>query len=337
MRKALHNSADSALVDEIRASSRLMVRELGFMQATLAATDYSASAVHAIIELGLQGTMSAAAFGEMLGLEKSSVSRMLRKLIDAGEIEETVSACDGRVKELSLTARGRRTFAGIQRYARQQVSAALARLSAGEQHLVNAGLGAYARALTRRRAGAADPLPTIEIVSGYAPGLIGRVAEMHGAFYARFAGFGQFFEGMVASGLSEFTRRLDRPRNGLWTARRAGQIVGSIAIDGEDLRDGNAHLRWFILDDGLRGGGIGRRLLTEALAFCDRSEFPEVHLWTIPGLDAARRLYEENGFQLVEEKKGKQWGRTIAERRMVRKVAGLVPAAPTRSGAKRQR
>ncbi|HBJ98815.1 MAG TPA: MarR family transcriptional regulator, partial [Delftia acidovorans] len=31
---------DLSLVDGIRAASRLMVRELGFMQATLAATDY---------------------------------------------------------------------------------------------------------------------------------------------------------------------------------------------------------------------------------------------------------------------------------------------------------
>ena len=31
---------DADLIDHIRAASRLMVRELGFMQATVAATDY---------------------------------------------------------------------------------------------------------------------------------------------------------------------------------------------------------------------------------------------------------------------------------------------------------
>ena len=34
-----------ALVDEIRSASRQMVREFGFMEATLAATDYPPSAV----------------------------------------------------------------------------------------------------------------------------------------------------------------------------------------------------------------------------------------------------------------------------------------------------
>ncbi|WPH96169.1 GNAT family N-acetyltransferase [Klebsiella pneumoniae] len=44
---------------------------------------------------------------------------------------------------------------------------------------------------------------------------------------------------------------------------REGKIVGSLAIDGEDLGQQEAHLRWFILDDSCRGTGIGRRLLSE--------------------------------------------------------------------------
>ena len=43
-----------ALVDEIRSASRQMVRELGFMEATVAATDYPPSAVHAVLEIGLR-------------------------------------------------------------------------------------------------------------------------------------------------------------------------------------------------------------------------------------------------------------------------------------------
>ncbi|MBN9320840.1 MAG: MarR family transcriptional regulator, partial [Delftia acidovorans] len=77
---------DLSLVDGIRAASRQMVRELGFMQATLAATDYPPSAVHAILEIGTQGRMAASQLAQALGLEKSSVSRMVRKLVEAGEL-----------------------------------------------------------------------------------------------------------------------------------------------------------------------------------------------------------------------------------------------------------
>ena len=112
---------------------------------------------------------------------------------------------------------------------------------------------------------------------------------MHAAHYSRHWGFGPFFESTVASGAAEFTGRLDRPRNQAWAAIHDGRIVGSIAIDGEDLGDNRAHLRWFILDEGCRGGGVGRHLLGEAVAFCDAAGFAATRLWTLKGLDAARQ------------------------------------------------
>ena len=45
---------NASLINEIRVASRLMVRELGFMNATLAATDYSPSAVHTLLEIESQ-------------------------------------------------------------------------------------------------------------------------------------------------------------------------------------------------------------------------------------------------------------------------------------------
>lgn len=308
-----------SLVDQIRGASRQMVRELGFMQATLAATDYPPSAVHAILEIGARPQLAAAQLGELLGLEKSSVSRMVRKLLDAGELQEAASADDGRVKWLVLTPQGQRTLKTIHGYARKQVSGALAQLSDAQQQAVAEGLAAYAQALQAQRTG--KPLaeaPALQIVSGYQPGTIGRIAEMHARYYSRSVGFGAYFEARVASGLAEFSARLDSPRNGLWLALQAGRIVGSVAVDGEDLGGGKAHLRWFIVDDGLRGLGAGRQLLDQAMAFCDHQAFAETHLWTFQGLDAARKLYEACGFTLAEQWPGQQWGTPVVEQRFVR-------------------
>ena len=310
---------EAALVEHVRAASRQMVRELGFMQSTLAATNYPPSAVHAILEIGARRSLAAAQLADFLGLEKSSVSRMVRKLVDAGELEETADGADARVKVLTLTAQGQHTLAGIHAFGRQQVATALARLPANEQQLVGQGLTRYAQALEAERLGTAvAPAGPVQIVAGYQPGVIGRVTEIHARFYARSVGFGQFFESQVAAGLAEFAARLDKPRNGLWTALSAGQIVGSVAVDGEDLGKGIAHLRWFIVDDGVRGAGLGRKLLAEALAFCDRQGFAAVHLWTFRGLDAARRLYEDAGFTLQQERPGSQWGREVVEQCFVR-------------------
>lgn len=142
---------DPALVDRIRAASRLMVRELGFMQATVAATDYPPSAVHALLEIGERETMTAVELSAFLGLEKSSVSRMIRKLIEAGELREAASTGDGRIKRLLLTAKGRRTREAIQAFGRQQVMNALARLAPAQRQKVAEGLALYAEALEAHR------------------------------------------------------------------------------------------------------------------------------------------------------------------------------------------
>lgn len=114
-----------------------------------------------------------------------------------------------------------------------------------------------------------DLTARIDIVTGYRPGMIGRITQMHGEYYAKHYEFGHFFESKVACGLAEFSARLEKPENRVWLAVQGEQIVGSVAIDGEDLGNNEAHLRWFILDDSCRGSGVGRRLLNEAMAFCD--------------------------------------------------------------------
>ncbi|PLP59351.1 GNAT family acetyltransferase [Mesorhizobium loti] len=122
------------------------------MKPTVAGTDLPPSAVHSIIEIGGNDGLTAAALGEILNLEKSSVSRMLRKLIDAGEIEERMNPNDARSKLLRLTARGEETLLAINRFGQGQVAAAFLHLSDAQRQIVVAGLSAYAEALQSVRA-----------------------------------------------------------------------------------------------------------------------------------------------------------------------------------------
>ena len=322
-------TADATLVNDIRAASRCMVRELGFMASTLAATQYSASAVHALLEIEARGSITAAQLAEFLGLDKSSVSRMVAKLVKNGEVNEQPCTDDARAKQLLLTAHGSRTVADIHAYGQMQVRSAMAQLNPSQQQAVAQGLSAYAGALQTHRLGAKAGQPTantstsaITVHSGYRPGVIGRVAEMHAAFYARHWGFGQFFESKVATGVAEFAGRLADPGNQIWTAVQNDRIVGSVAIDGQDLGDNQAHLRWFILDDGCRGSGVGRQLMAQAMAFCDQRGFASTQLWTFQGLDAARKLYESFGFALAHEEAGQQWGSKVVEQQFTRRLHG---------------
>ena len=158
-------------------------------------------------------------------------------------------------------------------------------------------------------------MPNVQIIRGYIPGSIGRVAELHGTYYHQHWGFGLFFEARVATELAAFLGRYDEQRDGFWTALVEGRIEGSIAIDGSHASAEGAHLRWFVTSDALRGEGVGNRLLAIAIGFCRTHGYKRVYLWTFEGLNAARHLYEKNGFGLVEQHRGAQWGREVNEQR----------------------
>jgi GNAT superfamily N-acetyltransferase len=152
-------------------------------------------------------------------------------------------------------------------------------------------------------------------LSGYIPGVIGRIAELHGTYYQKHWGFDLFFESKVAMELSEFLRRFNEALDGFWVASVGEKIVGAIAIDGVNHENKGAHLRWFIVAQENQGQGIGEMLLKEAIVFCRKKKFPRVYLWTFAGLDPARHLYEKFGFRLCEELEGNQWGRTVTEQK----------------------
>jgi DNA-binding MarR family transcriptional regulator len=153
----MSRSSPAHEVAPIRDASRRLVRELGFMRTTLAGTNLPPSAVHALVEIGARGSLTAAELCDVLALEKSSVSRMVRKLIDDGLLQEGTSDRDGRAKPLSLTGNGRTTLAAIDQFAEQQVLAALARLTPEARRTVLDGLALYASALEASRLGRPAP------------------------------------------------------------------------------------------------------------------------------------------------------------------------------------
>lgn len=155
----------------------------------------------------------------------------------------------------------------------------------------------------------------IKMVKGYVPGALGRVAELHGVYYHDHWKFGLYFEAKVAVELSEFLKRYDESRDVFWSVLVDGRVEGSIAIDGIHAESEEAHLRWFIVSDALRGRGAGNMLINAAIRFCRRKFYSKVYLWTFEGLDAARHLYEKAGFKLVEAHKGTQWGTEVNEQR----------------------
>lgn len=151
--------------------------------------------------------------------------------------------------------------------------------------------------------------PRIETQPGYRPGLIADIIAAHMAYYAPAWGFGVAFETKLAAEMAAFQQRYDPARDLVLSATDPdGTLLGAITIDGlEGTGDAGAHLRWFITTDAARGRGLGRQLLTEAVAFSDARGYRRLYLTTFAGLDAAGHLYAQAGFRLVCETTADDW------------------------------
>ncbi len=159
-------------------------------------------------------------------------------------------------------------------------------------------------------------------VSGFFPGAVEMIVRSHAAYYGERWGFDISFEEQVRAELTEFAERLEAGRDLLLVAMDGDRFAGSVAIDGSCAVERGVRLRWYIVEPEYRARGVGKRLLADALEFCDGAGFETVYLWTFRGLDRARALYESAGFHLVEERDAEQWGGVIPEQLFERKRNG---------------
>src|SRR5438105_10043658 len=100
------------------------------------------------------------------------------------------------------------------------------------------------------------PAGAVTLRTALRPGDLGRIILLHGTVYARECGFDHTFEAYVAGPLADFARA-PSSRERLWMAERDDALVGCIAIVAASAE--TAQLRWFLVDPGARGAGLGKR------------------------------------------------------------------------------
>ena len=127
---------------------------------------------------------------------------------------------------------------------------------------------------------------------------MGWITQRHGALYAREYGWDIRFEALVAEIAAKFIRTFDPRRECCWIAEKDGENVGSVVLVEETATV--AKLRLLLVEPETRGLGIGARLVQECLRFARQAGYRTVRLWTNSVLVAARRLYEREGFRLIE-------------------------------------
>jgi GNAT superfamily N-acetyltransferase len=150
------------------------------------------------------------------------------------------------------------------------------------------------------RTSAAAMKTEVELRRGYEPGVVGRIGELHGRYYAAAWGSGAPFEILVSRALCDFVEHYDARKDLLLTAHVDGVMVGSLAVAGRTPGPGSAQLRFVIVDPAYQGRGAGKAMLNTALDWCREAGFRKVFLWTVDHLPASRSMYEKAGFRVTE-------------------------------------
>ena len=142
------------------------------------------------------------------------------------------------------------------------------------------------------------------------PGDLGWVVMAHGEQYAAEFGWDASFEALVARIVADYAADHDPAREAAWIAERAGRRVGCVfCVRSRDATDdATAQLRILLVTPEGRGLGLGRELVDRTVAFARAAGYRRLVLWTNEPLAAARRIYLERGFRLVDEEPHHSFG-----------------------------
>jgi len=155
-------------------------------------------------------------------------------------------------------------------------------------------------------------IPGISIRHKIKPGDIGYIIYLHGILYDQEYGYDSSFEAYVAKYLTEFASNI-KAREKIWIIEKNDEILGSMAII--EHKKSEAQLRWLLLHPDIRGRGLGKQLMDDAIAFCRAKDYSSIFLWTEDLLEPAAQLYKSRGFVLTEEKTHKIWGAKLTEQK----------------------
>lgn len=283
-------------IDGVRGFNRFYTRQIGVLREGLLESPYSLAEVRVLYEIAHDEDTNASQLSQALGLDAGYLSRILRKLRDAGLVRSRSSPLDGRVKLLSLTRKGEEVLAGLNVAQDREIETLLKQLSDPEQRRLVAAMSEIEGLLRGR---SEPPIPYV--LRPPEPGDLGWVVHRHGVLYGREYGWDERFEGLVAEVVATFTRDFDPKRDRGWIAEREGEVVGSVLLVHHPERTGVARLRLLLVEPGARGLGIGRRLVEECTRFARQAGYERITLWTNSVLHAARRIYETEGYELVAE------------------------------------
>jgi DNA-binding MarR family transcriptional regulator/GNAT superfamily N-acetyltransferase len=288
----------------VRAFNRFYTRKLGVLDQHLGNSPFSLSEARVLYELAHRDDLAAKEIGNELGLDPGYLSRIVQSFDEKGLITRRPLPADRRQYQLSLTAKGRQTFAKLSLGSQNEVAAMLAQLSAGDATRLTRAMATIEAVLEQRRS-----QPASVVLRSHRVGDMGWVISKQAAAYAADYNWDISYEALVAEICAQFIKNYDAAREHCWIADVGGEPVGSIFL--VKATDEIAKLRLLQVEKSARGLGVGRALVEQCMQGARERGYSKMTLWTQSILVAARAIYKAAGFELVKEEKHHNFGQDL--------------------------
>jgi DNA-binding MarR family transcriptional regulator/GNAT superfamily N-acetyltransferase len=285
-----------------RRFNRFYTRQIGLLEEELLDSEFSLTQGRILYEMAQRTRTMAVELCKDLGLDAGYLSRILAGFQKAGLIEKTESPNDARQTLLSLTKKGRKAFEPLNARSNEQVAEMVGKLPPAKQAALVEAMRTIESVLSPE-----DELVESYLLRPHRPGDMGWVVQRHGLLYYQEYGYDERFEALVAGIVAEFVEKFDRAHDRCWIAEKDGENVGSVFVVKKS--QSVAKLRLLLVEPAARGLGIGQRLVAECVRFARDAGYKKIMLWTQSELSAARHIYENAGFKLVDREKHQSWNR----------------------------
>ncbi|WP_412841370.1 GNAT family N-acetyltransferase, partial [Aeromonas dhakensis] len=276
----------------LRALSRDLVRELGMLSQQCGELALSPLEAHLLIELE-SGPATNQQLAERLRIDKSNASRPLARLAERELISWHPHPSDGRSKEARLTIAGQAQLLDLHQEMDSAMEETLAQLTLAEREQLWEGLRLYRSALSRARRQQGYRIRPITPADNPA---IAAVVRAVSAEYGLTADKGY---GVADPNLDFLHETYLGERSRYWVIQGPdGTILGGGGIAPLAGEEGQVcELQKMYFMPSLRGLGLGRRLVLQALDEARALGYQRCYLETTAVLREATALYESLGFE----------------------------------------
>jgi DNA-binding MarR family transcriptional regulator/GNAT superfamily N-acetyltransferase len=297
-------------ITAVRRFNRFYTRQIGVLRKNFLDSPYSLAEARVLYEIASRSAPTASDVARALDLDAGYLSRLLRQFERRGLIRRETSRRDARQSHLSLTPRGQRAYAPLERRSQRDTAIMLERLPPAAQSRLIAAMQTIHSLLD---GDGAAPLPqnagATYALRAPVPGDFGWIVRRHAELYAQEYGWTEPFEGLCAQIVADFANDFDAKRERCWIAEMDGEPVGCIFLVNDSAKV--ARIRLLLIDPKARGLGLGAHLVDECVRFARRAGYKKITLWTHSVLTAARHIYQKAGFRLTGTEQHKSWGRPV--------------------------